>query len=226
MDYAGLQASVLRWSARETDASLIAELPELITLTTAMFNHGQDGMAPALRVREMETTATISPTDDYYPLPDDYLGYLTLRTDIDCDGYDVPFEISGANIYPQYCDYEYGALALNYYAKIPELSDENTSNWLLEKQPSAYLHGTLLQVSMFLKDNTLFQRSAALLKTIIDGLMAEETMAKYSRPRVRINRIVNNMSGIGHNRGPASSVLPDDGYSFLEIDGSLVEVAE
>jgi hypothetical protein len=233
MDYAGLQASVLRWAARETDASLIAELPELIALTTAMFNHGQDGMVPAIRVREMERLVSIEGASGYYPLPADYLEYLTLKSgsDSDCCGRDVPFEIDRQYIRPYHCDFSYGDLQLTYYAKIDDIvTVEDHTNWLLQKQPNAYLHGTLLQVAMFIRDNTLFQRSAALLKAIIDGLAAEDMMAKYARPRVRINGIVRNMSGISHihpgTGGDGGSLVPGEGYSFLEIDSSLVEVQE
>lgn len=42
---------------------------------------------------------------------------------------------------------------LTYYGKIPALSDDNTSNWLLAKYPDAYLYGSLLQGAPYLIDD-------------------------------------------------------------------------
>lgn len=232
MNYSDLQAAVARWAARETDTDVTAEIPLLIELTTAMFNHGQDGMAPALRTREMEKSVMLSGTDaNYlvlgddgssfmtlgpgdtsteaviglaYALPDDYLQYITVgalasifqqlnyvassysnvRYADGASGVSRDFSISGSNIF--IFPASENNIALNYYGKIPNLSDDEPTNWLLEKQPSVYLHGALMQLGIFLRDDDLVTRSAAFVKATIDGLMAEELMSKYARSRVRM----------------------------------------
>lgn len=216
MNYSELQASVTNWAAR-SDSLTVAEVPNFISFTTAMFNHGQDGMAPAIRTREMETTTYINPVDGGYPLPADYLQYMTLRRGSEQTSRDIPIQISGGSAYPTSGN-SYGSLYFTYYARIPELSNDNPSNWLLAKQPSLYLHGSLLQLAMFTKDDILFQRSAALVKNMIDGIMAEELMAKYSRPRVNIRGIIGNIYDSGDcSTDSGTSEDPDTGYSYLEI---------
>ncbi len=235
MNYSDLQAAVARWAARETDTDVTGEIPLLIELTTAMFNHGQDGMAPALRTREMEVSVlltsssanylvleddgssfmTLGPESDSaeeaiglaYHLPSDYLQYITVgemasifrqlnyvatsytnvRYADRAGGLARDFVISGENIFV--FPVSSNDIALNYYAKIPDLSDDNTSNWLLAKQPSVYLHGALLQLGLFLRDDDLVTRSAAFVKATIDGLMTEEFMSKYARASVRMGMI-------------------------------------
>jgi len=57
MDYAGLKTAITAWSAR-TDGDTVGAIPSFIEFATAMFNHGQQNMAP-LRVREMLTQSPL-----------------------------------------------------------------------------------------------------------------------------------------------------------------------
>ena len=45
------------------------------------------------------------------------------------------------------------ATELVYYEKIDPLSDSNTSNWLLDTAPDAYLYGSLLQAAPYLAED-------------------------------------------------------------------------
>ena len=54
-------------------------------------------------------------------------------------------------LYPSPDSQNYTAELL-YYQKIPALSDSNTSNWLLEDAPDAYLYGALIHAANFLGD--------------------------------------------------------------------------
>jgi hypothetical protein len=67
-----------------------------------------------------------------------------------------------------------------YYAKIPALSDTNTSNWLLEHAPDAYLYGALLHSAPYLQEDPRVQVWGGLYKDAIDGLNAESIAAKHS----------------------------------------------
>lgn len=203
MDYAGLQTTLLSWSARP---DLASDVPSLIDLTTAMFNHGQQEMEP-LRVREMIAIDDLTPASGACTLPSDYLQYVRV-----VEKASIRRELK--YVAPTYADQSYpdrsGGLAcdftivgstltmypvsgndieLTYYQAIPDLSDSNTTNWLLTKQPNLYLHGGLFQVAMITKDSALFDRSAALVQSIIDGLKASDLLANYARAGTRVQGI-------------------------------------
>jgi len=68
---------------------------------------------------------------------------------------------------------------LYYYARVPELSDANTSNWLLQYFPDAYLYGALVHSAPYLKEDARIQTWAALYKNAIDAINASSDAAKY-----------------------------------------------
>lgn len=208
MDYTGLQTSILNWSAR-SDTGTTAEVPNFILFAEDSFNHGmpERGIAP-LRVREMQSTATITMTNGAGSLPSDYLQYQTARsmastprplsyaTDSYTDyayadgaaGLSNTFSISGVtgiNVFPS----SGSDVELVYYAKIPALSASNTTNWLLQKMPALYLHGSLMHLGMFIKDNDLIQRSQVMVASMIDGLNLTDTLGSYAKTGTRLRMI-------------------------------------
>lgn len=68
---------------------------------------------------------------------------------------------------------------LYYMANLPALSDSNTSNWLLEYYPDAYLYGSLIHSAPYLKDDARLQIWAALYQSAIDGINAESEKSKF-----------------------------------------------
>jgi hypothetical protein len=78
---------------------------------------------------------------------------------------------------------------LVYYAKIPALSVSNTTNWLLQKMPALYLHGALMHLGMFNRDNELIQRSQAMVAAMIDGLNLTDTLGSYAKTGTRLRMI-------------------------------------
>ena len=208
MDYAGLKSSVANWAARP-DAATVDEIPNFILFAEDSFNHGmpERGIAP-LRVREMIETATITMTDGAGSLPGDYLQYITTRsmastprslsyatgsyTDYayadDADGLSNVFSIagvSGINVFPS----SGSDVNLSYYAKIPTLNDTTTTNWLLAKMPALYLHGALMHLGIFDRDNELIQRSQALVASMIDGLNITDALGSYAKTGTRMRMV-------------------------------------
>lgn len=205
MNYSELQTAIAEWSARNDLSSFV---PSFIEFSTAMFNHGipDKGVAP-LRVREMEAVATLTPSSGAVTLPADYLQYIRVVEDASIrrelkyvtatytdqaypdrsGGLACDFTIIGSSLtmYPV----SGNDIELTYFQSIPDLSDSNTSNWLLAKHPSLYLHAGLMQLAMFTKDNNLFSRSAALVTMVIDGLNATNELAKYARAGSRVQGI-------------------------------------
>jgi len=68
---------------------------------------------------------------------------------------------------------------LYYMANLPALSDSNTSNWLLQYYPDAYLYGSLIHSAPYLKDDARLQVWAALYQSAIDGINAESEKSKF-----------------------------------------------
>lgn len=62
-----------------------------------------------------------------------------------------------------------GSLDLDYYQRIPALTDSNTSNWLLDDAPHMYLYTSLLHATPFLMDDA---RYAVFNSTVSQQVMA------------------------------------------------------
>ncbi len=198
--YSELLTAIEDWSVRP---DLTSYIPDFVTLATAMFNVGQQGVKP-VRTREMEEVATLSPTSGVFTVPSDYLQYRRVvelaswRRELHYiapsyaeqaygdrpSGQPRDFTIIGSSLYafPTTAN----DLELTYYQQIPNLSVSNTTNWLLTKAPHIYLHGGLFQLAMFISDNDLLQRSTAILVSAIDGLNQQDEMGNYARAAVRM----------------------------------------
>jgi len=62
-----------------------------------------------------------------------------------------------------------GSLDIDYYQRIPALTDSNTSNWLLTDAPHMYLYTSLLHATPFLMDDA---RYAVFNNTVSQQVMA------------------------------------------------------
>lgn len=78
---------------------------------------------------------------------------------------------------------------LLYYEKIPALSDSNTTNWLLQDAPDAYLYGSLLQSAPYLREDTRSQVWTPLYAGAVASLNNQSEKARYGSAgmRMRIN---------------------------------------
>jgi hypothetical protein len=158
-NYIELRAAVATWLARD---DLGAAIPDFVALFEAAANR-------RLRVRQMEISATLAPSDGAAALPADYLMWRRLtwtgarRRELDYvhpsylqaafdAGAGTPrvFTIEGASLKIRPVDGT--ALELDYFQKLPALSDAQTSNWLLAAHPDLYLFGALVEAEAFNKD--------------------------------------------------------------------------
>lgn len=69
---------------------------------------------------------------------------------------------------------------LYYYAKIPALSDDAPTNWLLTKKPNIYLYATLLESAPFMQDDSRIVTWERLLDTAITDFTLADQMARWS----------------------------------------------
>ena len=159
--YADLQTQVANWLAR---SDLNSFIPDMITVFEA-------AACRRLKVRQMETAASIVTSGGVGSLPSDYLGYrrvtwqgsplvdltyvapsmFQLDNPVADQGPPLEFtiEASSIKITPQ----DDTGLELLYYARTPAVRD--ALNWLYTNHPDAYLFGTLAEANMFMKGSAL-----------------------------------------------------------------------
>jgi hypothetical protein len=158
--YAQLQSAVADWAAR---ADLSPRMADYITMAEARFNR-------ELRVRQMETEATVTMTAGTGTLPTDFLA--TKRVTYQGDPvrelyYQTPAYLQDAFPDTTASDpvvYTLEGLSIKvrpitstslkvlYWQKIPALADDATTNWLLTAHPDLYLAATLAEVAMWEPD--------------------------------------------------------------------------
>lgn len=159
----GLYASVADFLNRK---DLTAVVPDFVTLTEAQLNR-------RLRVRRMVATATATISAEYEALPTDFAGPLavTFSDGRQLDSLDPSalaqrkwlhnspvgeprwFSVIGGQFQFLPAPNANFTALLTYYQRLPPLA-LNTTNWLLQTSPDAYLYGALTQAAPYLKDDT------------------------------------------------------------------------
>ena len=70
-------------------------------------------------------------------------------------------------------------LEMVYYSKIVPLTDANTSNWLLEYFPDAYLYGALMHSAPFLGEDNRLAIWSTLYGNAISAINTDSDKAKF-----------------------------------------------
>lgn len=193
--YSALQTRMVDFYKDRSDLGSFA--PTCIQLAHAYFNL-------KLRTREMETAATLSPTDNVCTLPDDYLELISVSEDTAFNqpltqiadpgigyyygageaGLAVSFGIFGneLTLYPLSSN----DVNIRYFAEIPELSDTVTSNWLLLKSPNLYLHGALAYAGELFDEPAVQQKHMVITDALIASIQELNDRAKWSTAGVQL----------------------------------------
>lgn len=194
--YSALQTSIAGWLMGRDD--LTAVIPDFITLAESRLNR-------VLRVREMETTTTLTPASNVCTLPSDFIEARRvvansspqsvlepITPDYAIENYStnvsgsVPlfYTIVGSSLtaYPL----SDSTVSLVYYRTLPALTSTNTSNWLLSKAPDLYLYGSLIEAAPYLEDDARLQTWTALFQAGVQTLISADTRAVYGRASARI----------------------------------------
>lgn len=193
--YAELQAAIAIWLMRD---DLTAHIPDFITLCESRCNR-------RLRVREMETSATLTPVNNACTLPTDYIEARSVRASTDPLSVltplslDLATEVFNVAGFPQHYTIQGNTLrarapsssdvVLDYYQKIPALSVTNTTNWLLTKAPEIYLYGSLIESAPFMEDDARLATWISLFKAAVDELQQADTRALWSKAVARIRGV-------------------------------------
>lgn len=188
--YSGLLASIAGWLMRD---DLTAVIPDFVSLAEADMN-------AKLRLRAMLTTASFDAAGG--ALPDDCLavrsveladyGHLSFAADAETAQFSNAYRggdarwygIDGDTLVVSPTQIGAGTVTLRYYARIPALSDSNTTNHVLTASPGVYLYGSLAQSAPYLLDDARLQTWATLYQNALDALQASDDAAEYPGPLV------------------------------------------
>ena len=176
--YAQLLTAVSDYIGKRADLGTVDD--DFVVLAEARMNYGNydpQFPTPPLRVRQMETRSTLSPTAEYVALSSDFLEIIALKCTSttperglvsmpsamfdrklsnDNAGDPVYYDIVGDNlrINPPMTS---GSLEILYYAAIPPLVTTDP-NWLLTANPAVYLYGALLEAAIYVdEDNDIIK---------------------------------------------------------------------
>lgn len=192
--YAQLQTAIADHMAR---SDLTSYLPDLIMLAENTLNFGMKSAEyelEPLRVRDMETVSSLTPTSGVATLPSTFLEprrvveeasirrpleYITPET----ADYFYPTRSSGeANHYTIIGSSLYmfpltaNDIEVHHYRTIPPLAS-NDPNWLLTKNANVYLRASLMQAAIFVKDDSEALKQGLLLKALVAGMNASDARA-------------------------------------------------
>lgn len=197
--YSTLQTAVGDWLNR---SDLTTVIPDFIALAEAQFNR-------SLRHRQMVERATATLDSEYSAMPADWLesiryqintNPITVMEFVSPDQAAVlkgAYSTSGKPIFYSQIGQQFQVIPapdsgsaytgeLTYYAKIPALSDTNTSNWLLADSPDIYLYGALLQSAPYLQDDQRLSIWAAIYQRLIDDLKVSDERSRMATSSLRM----------------------------------------
>lgn len=194
-DYTTLATAIGDKLAR---SDLTSFIPDFIMQAEQVFNHGSESIAP-LRVRDMETVVSLTPTANVYTLPTDYAQYRLVteladaRRDLDYidpkgSNQQYPYRYAGPSNHFTVIGNSLYTFPLStnnaeliYYATIPALTSVATTNWLITKAPSLYLRMSLMFAADFIHDGDQTAKNAQMAKALIDGMNRSGMLANYAR---------------------------------------------
>lgn len=203
--YTDLQSGVMRWLRRVGDTVTAADVPNFIELAEARINRD-------LRVRQMETTtdpaaylttagvATLALPGDFLEPRELYLATspltplsyltpanLTLTHAASPAGKPEHFTVIGSNLkFGPVPGAVYG-VALTYYQRIPALSADAPTNWLLTLSPDVYLYATLIEASPYLKNDARLATWADLYQRAIGAITAKDQAARWGGASLQVS---------------------------------------
>lgn len=190
--YAGLKTAIGDFLNRD---DLTSVAPTFIQLAESQINRD-------VRHWRMEANTSVTINDEYEDLPNDWVETIRLAiTSGDTSALDLisrqamTDKREGRNNVagtPRYFTHSAGQLhffptpddtytaRLDYMAKLPALSDSNTSNWLLSEAPDIYLYGSLLQSAPYLVEDNRVAVWAQLYSAAVARLNEASEKARMS----------------------------------------------
>jgi len=197
--YAELKAAVASWLNRE---SITANVPDFIRLAEAQMNREIKHWKGEKRSEgEIDTRYSTLPADWRSPIRlsvSTANGPRELEPVSQSEMLDLRYKTNDTADIPEYYAISSGSLELYptpsqpvnvmmiYRANIPALSDSNTSNWLLEEAPDAYLYGTLMQTAPWLREDERVAMWASMYSQAMQSVNKDGEMAKHGGTGLRM----------------------------------------
>jgi len=188
--YAELQASIASWCNR-TD--LTTQIVDFITLAESQIRRD-------VRCRAMQTLATGTLTGETLAQPTRYLEAERFLVNSAEQNFVAP------GVYAQLQDYNSQELkythigtdiyvlqgasgdtySLLYWQGFAPFSASSDTNWLLANAPEVYLSAGIMQAGVYLQDDAMMAKFAAMYQAAVASLKAQERAAQYSGSRLEI----------------------------------------
>lgn len=198
-NYSTLKSAIADWLNRQ---DLTSQIETFIQLAEVDMNN-------RLRTRDMVIRAEATSSNEFVQLPSDWLEAINLQIVdgksplrfVSMDEADIIVarqEFTNVTFYSIMDDAielvpapgDDIDIQMVYYGKIPALSDEETTNWLLTKAPDAYLYGALAHASPFILDDQRMPMFIQLYSARIEALNDESKISAHSgSPLVARTRI-------------------------------------
>lgn len=193
--YSELKTAVADFLNRD---DLTSAIPNFVSLAEASLNR-------RMRSPEMVTRATVTVDAEYENRPADWME--TIRYQVNTNPITVlefvtpeeaiiqktKFSVSGVPLFFSTVGTQFQHIPapdgsytgeLMYYARVPGLSDSNTSNWLLTANPDIYLYATLVQSAPYLKEDERIGVWASILERLMAEYEVAEQRAKIGSSRL------------------------------------------
>lgn len=188
--YAELQQAIQDW-LNKPELEQVA--PTLIALAEADFQR-------RVRHRKMVSRQTATLSSSRVPLPATWLEAINLEisgqypsrlkyaspADLDAyrdnssSGIGLYYSLVGDEIEVAPTPIDASTIEMIYYAKIPALSDLNTSNWLLVEAPDLYLMASLAQAAPLLGDDARLPLWQGAAEKLLTNLNDADTRSRTS----------------------------------------------
>lgn len=195
--YAELKVAIQNWGKRSDITTLVDDFIDL----------AESDIWQRLRIRDMETEATLSSSTTLrtVALPSTFLQARRLRIDrtdlddvvlqyetpmsmrvVESAGMPLRFTITNQIELDRVSDQVY-TLKLQYYGSLTALSNSNTTNAVLTRFPMVYLYASLFHYAQWAQDDALIERYALLAEGAINAANAADRKGRYGpSPGIRI----------------------------------------
>ena len=119
-------------------------------------------------------------TDPVTPMSYKNLQNLDIHRAGDSTGKPLYYSVMKDNLeFAPVPDGEY-TIEIVYYRKIPALSADNATNWLLDEHPDAYLYGSLMHSAPYLQADDRIGLWAGKYNQILEQIKKSDEQAKFS----------------------------------------------
>ena len=190
--YATLKTAIEAWLKR-SDSTTTGEIDTFIDLFEAEVNRN-------VRHREMEQRVTTTANSEYVSLPADFLEMRSIKLNSNPNRqirFESPqnFTALRATNTTQTNEPNFytivgkqirfspipssDSVEMNYFEKITPLDSTNTTNWLINDYPDAYLYGSLYHGCLFVRNNELLSTVAPSYKLAMQELDLSDNRARW-----------------------------------------------